>query len=149
MYRVAVGCDPNAVACKEDVMTALKQWGYEVMDMGSDDPLYANTAYEVGKAVTDGPCDRGVLICGTGLGMSIAANKVKGVIATLLTDCYSAERARKSNDANVACFGAFTQGTKVIEMLLKIFLDSEFVPGCASQVKVDQIRKLEDMSMKV
>ena len=149
MYRVAVGCDPNAVACKEDVMTALKQWGSEVMDMGSDDPLYANTAYEVGKAVTDGTCDRGVLICGTGLGMSIAANKVKGVIATLLTDCYSAERARKSNDANIACFGAFTQGTKVIEMLLKIFLDSEFVPGCASQVKVDQIRKLEDMSMKV
>lgn len=145
MYRVAVGCDPNAEACKEKIMTALEQWGYGVLDMGSEDPLYANTAYRVGRAVTEGTCDRGVLICGTGLGMSIAANKVKGVIATLITDCYSAERARKSNDANVACFGAFTQGTKVIEMLLKIFLDSEFVPGCASQVKVDQIRRLEAM----
>lgn len=145
MYRIAVGCDPNAETCKEEIVTALEQWGYEVMDMGSEDPIYANTAYQVGKAVTDGTCDRGVLICGTGLGMSVAANKVKGVIATLITDCYSAERARKSNDANIACFGAFTQGTKVIEMLLKIFLDSEFVPGCASQVKVDQIRKLETM----
>lgn len=145
MYRIAVGCDPNAETCKKDVMAVLEQWGYAVMDMGSTDPIYANTAFRVGKAVVNGTCDRGVLICGTGLGMSVAANKVKGVIAALITDCYSAERARKSNDANVACFGAFTQGPKVIEALLKIFLDSEFVPGCASQVKVDQIRKLESL----
>ena len=126
-------------------MAVLEQWGYTVMDMGSTDPIYANTAYQVGKAVVSGICDRGVLICGTGLGMSVAANKVKGVIAALITDCYSAERARKSNDANIACFGALTQGSKVIEALLKIFLDSEFVPGCASQVKVDQIRKMESI----
>ena len=145
MYRIAVGCDPSAEACKREVMAVLEQWGYAVMDMGSADPIYANTAFRVGRAVVDGTCDRGVLICGTGLGMSVAANKVKGVIAALITDCYSAERARKSNDANIACFGAFTQGPKVIEALLKIFLDSEFVPGCASQVKVDQIRKLESL----
>ena len=145
MYRIAVGCDPNAEACKQDVVAVLEQWGYTVMDMGSTDPIYANTAYQVGKAVVSGICDRGVFICGTGLGMSVAANKVKGVIAALITDCYSAERARKSNDANIACFGALTQGSKVIEALLKIFLDSEFVPGCASQVKVDQIRKMESI----
>ena len=145
MYRIAVGCDPNAEACKRDITAVLEQWGYAVVDMGSSDPIYANTAYKVGRAVVSGACDRGVLICGTGLGMSVAANKVKGVIAALITDCYSAERARKSNDANIACFGAFTQGTKVIERLLKIFLDSEFVPGCASQVKVDQIRKMESI----
>ena len=94
MYRIAVGCDPNAEACKQDVVAVLEQWGYTVMDMGSTDPIYANTAYQVGKAVVSGICDRGVLICGTGLGMSVAANKVKGVIAALITDCYSAERAR-------------------------------------------------------
>lgn len=143
MYRIAVGCDPNARECKERIISVLRESGYDVTDMGSDDPIYANTAYQVGKAVADGQYDRGVLICGTGLGMSVAANKVKGVIAALITDCYSAERARKSNDANIACFGAFTLGPKVIEELLMIFLHSEFVPGCASQPKVDQIRELE------
>lgn len=146
MYRIAIGCDPNAEECKQEVISLLREKGYEVTDMGSDDPIYANTAWRVGKAVAKGQFDRGVLICGTGLGMSAAANKVKGVIAALLTDCYSAERARKSNDANVACFGAFTQGIKLIEELLLIFLNSEFVPGCASQPKVDQIRELETMN---
>lgn len=143
MYRIAIGCDPNAEDCKQRIANMLKEKGYEVSDMGSEDPIYANTAYRVGKAVAEGLCDRGVLICGTGMGMSVAANKVRGVIAPLITDCYSAERARKSNDANVACFGAFTQGVKVIEKLLLIFLNSEFEPGCSSQPKVDQIRALE------
>lgn len=143
MYRIAIGCDPNAEDCKQKIAQMLKEKGYEVSDMGSEDPIYANTAWRVGKAVADGLYDRGVLICGTGMGMSVAANKVRGVIAALITDCYSAERARKSNDANVACFGAFTQGIKLIEQLLLIFLNSEFEPGCPSQPKVDQIRELE------
>lgn len=72
-------------------------------DFGSDDPIYANVAIKVAEAVSRKEYDRGILICGTGLGVSIAANKVKGAYAALITDVYSAERARKSNNANIAC----------------------------------------------
>ena len=97
------------------------------------------------EAVSGKKYDRGILICGTGLGMSLAANKVKGAYAALLSDSYLAERARKSNDANIACFGAFTVGIKCIEIMAEIFLESEFEYGCPSQAKVDRIREL-DMS---
>ncbi len=97
----------------------------------STDPIYANVAIKVGEAVASKEFDRGILLCGTGLGVSIAANKVKGAYAALLTDAYSAERARFSNDANIACMGAFTTGSKECELFTQIFLTNEFVPGCA------------------
>ena len=75
--------------------------------------------------------------------MSIAANKVKGAYAALITDVYSAERARKSNNANIACFGAFTIGIRLMERLAETFLSSEFIPGCASQPKIDRIAAYE------
>ena len=143
MHKVAIGCDPNAVNAKLDLIKYLTAKGYEVTDLGSDDPIYANIAFKVGEAVAKGEYDRGILICGTGLGVSMAANKVKGVLAALITDVYSAERARKSNDANVACFGAFTVGIRLMEKLAETFLTSEFEPGCASQPKVDRMREYE------
>ena len=79
----------------------------------------------------------GILICGTGIGVCLAASKVKGAYPALLTDIYSAKRARLSNNANIACFGAFTIGNKLREELLDAFLTNEFVPGCSSQPKVD------------
>lgn len=91
-------------------MQYLGQKGFLLTDFGSDDPIYANVAIKVAEAVSRKEYDRGILICGTGLGVSIAANKVKGAYAALITDVYSAERARKSNNANIACFGAFTIG---------------------------------------
>ena len=84
-----------------------------------------------------------VLICGTGLGVSIAANKVKGAYAALVSDVYSATRARLSNDANIVCMGAFTTGAKVREMLVDAFFTNEFVPGCSSQPKVDAFREYD------
>ena len=90
------------------------------------------------QAVAAGQYDRGILICGTGIGVSIAANKVKGAYAALVSDVYSAERARLSNDANIACMGAFTTGEKNREMMVDAFLSNEFVKGCASQPKVDR-----------
>ena len=87
----------------------------------------------MGEAIAAGKYDRGILICGTGIGMSISANKVKGISAALITDVYSAERARLSNDANVACIGAFTTGCKTREKLIDAFLGNEFVEGCASE----------------
>ena len=82
-------------------------------------------------------------MCGTGIGVSLAANKVKGAYAALISDAYSAERARLSNDANIACMGAFTTGSKEREVMTKIFLTNEFVPGCSSQPKVDAYRKYD------
>lgn len=136
--KIAIGCDPNAEQEKQQMIAYLQKKGYgEVTDFGSTDPIYANVAFKVAEEVAAGNYDRGILLCGTGLGMSIAANKVYGAYAALLTDIYSAKRARLSNDANIACMGAFTTGEKVREELVDAFLTNEFVPGCSSQPKVD------------
>lgn len=108
-----------------------------VEDFGSEDPIYANVAIKVSEAVASGGYDRGILICGTGIGMSISANKVKGAYAALVSDVYSAQRARLSNDANIICMGAFTTGSKVRELLVEAFFENEFAKGCVSQPKVD------------
>ncbi len=136
--KIAIGCDPNAQEAKEELIAYIQQKGYgEVTDFGSTDPIYANTAIELAKSVAAKEHDRGILICGTGIGVSIAANKVEGAYAALISDVYSAERARLSNDANIACMGAFTIGNKLREKLIDVFLTDEFVPGCSSQPKVD------------
>lgn len=136
--KIAVGCDPNAQAAKEQIIRYIKSKGYgEVIDYGSEDPVYANTAIKVAEAVASQECQRGILLCGTGIGVSIAANKVRGAYAALLTDVYSAKRARLSNDANIACMGAFTTGSKVREELVDAFLTNEFVRNGASQPKVN------------
>ena len=136
--KIAIGCDPNAQQAKEELMKFIETKGYgELTDFGSEDPIYANTAIKVAEAVAAGEYDRGILICGTGIGVSIAANKVKGAYAALLSDVYSAQRARLSNDANIACMGAFTSGSKERELMTEAFLTNECVPGCSSQPKVD------------
>ena len=143
MHRIALGCDPNAAEAKKLLMKFLEGKGYQITDFGSDDVIYANVAIAVAEAVADGSFDRGILLCGTGLGVSLAANKVPGALAAVLSDVYSAERARLSNDANIACFGAFTVGSKLMEKLAETFLTNEFEPGTASQPKVDRIRAYE------
>ena len=130
--KIAIGCDPNAQSAKEELIRFIESRKLgEVTDFGSDDPIYANVAIRVAEAVAAGKHDRGILICGSGIGVSWAANKVKGAYAALLSDIYSAKRARLSNDANIACMGAFTIGNKLREELTEAFLTSEFVPGCA------------------
>lgn len=142
--KIAIGCDPNAQEAKEQLIQFMESKGYgEITDFGSEDPIYANTAIAVAEAVASKEYDRGILVCGTGLGVSIAANKVKGAYAALLSDTYSAKRARLSNDANIACMGAFTTGNKLREELVDAFLTSEFVEGCSSQPKVDAFRAYE------
>ena len=90
MLKIAVGCDPNAASAKAALMQYLGQKGFLLTDFGSDDPIYANVAIKVAEAVSRKEYDRGILICGTGLGVSIAANKVKGAYAALITDVYAA-----------------------------------------------------------
>ena len=142
--KIAIGCDPNAQEAKEQIISYIEKKGYgTVQDFGSEDPIYANVAISVAEAVAAKEYDRGILLCGTGIGVSLAANKVKGAYAALLTDVYSAERARLSNDANIACMGAFTSGEKVREKLIDAFLTNEFVKDCPSQPKVDAFVKYD------
>jgi len=133
---VAIGCDPNATALKEIIISQLKSMGYTVKDFGSDDPIYARVAFDVGEAVAAGTFDRGILMCGTGIGMSIAANKVPGIYAALCADTYSAERAIKSNNSNVLAIGAFTTGTEVAKQIVKIWMESRWQTGTTSEPKV-------------
>lgn len=143
MHKIAIGCDPNAAEAKRGIIAFLIKNGYKFSDFGSEDPIYANVAIDVATAVVQKRFDRGILICGTGIGVSLAANKVKGAYAALLSDVYSAERARMSNNANIACFGAFTIGIKLMEKLVDIFLTSEFELGCSSQPKIDRLHAYE------
>ncbi len=136
--KIAFGCDPNAANLKIVLEKFCEEQGHEVVDMGSEDPIYGNTAVAVGEYVAAGKADRGILVCGTGLGMSIAANKVKGVYAALLTDVYSAERAVKSNNSNVACLGAFTIGEKLAVELIRMWLSCEFDPSSSSGPKYEK-----------
>jgi ribose 5-phosphate isomerase B len=133
---VAIGCDPNATALKEIIKEQLEKMGHSVKDFGSEDPIYANVAFAVGEAVAANLFDRGILLCGTGIGMSIAANKVPGVIAALCADVYSAERAIKSNNSNVMAIGAFTTGTEIAKQIVKVWMESEWQTGTASEAKV-------------
>jgi ribose 5-phosphate isomerase B len=134
--RVAIGCDPNATSLKDIIIDQLKKMGYTVTDFGSDDPIYAEVAFAVGEAVAANSFDRGILLCGTGIGMSIAANKVPGIIAALCTDTYSAERAIKSNNSNVLALGAFTTGTEVAKQIVKTWMESQWQTGTSSEPKV-------------
>lgn len=141
--KLIFGCDPNAAGLKKDLMLFAEKLGHEVVDYGSEDPIYANTAIRVATDVAQGKADRGVLLCGTGIGMSIAANKVKGAYAALLTDDYSAERAVLSNDSNIACMGALTMGTKVAEMLLGTWLGLNFDVQSRSGEKVARYKQYD------
>ena len=136
--KIAIGCDPNAQEAKEELIRFMESKGYgEITDFGSEDVIYAHVAAAVAEAVARGEYDRGILICGTGIGVCLAAGKVKGAYPALISDIYSAKRARLSNNANIACLGAFTIGNKLREELVDAFLTNEFVPGCSSQPKVD------------
>ena len=134
---VAIGCDPNAALLKEVIISQLGGLGYTVKDFGSEDPIYARVAFAVGEAVAAHQYDRGILLCGTGIGMSIAANKVPGIYAALCSDTYSAERAIRSNNSNVLTLGAFTTGVEVAKQIVRIWMESMWQPGTSSEPKVE------------
>ena len=144
MKLIAIGCDPNAQQLKEILIEHIQSLGWTCTDYGSDDPIYANVAFNVAKAVASGQHDRGILICGTGIGMSIAANKVQGAYAALCSDAYSAERARKSNNANIITLGSQVTGVELAKLLVEIWLRSEYVPGGRSEPKIQRIIAFND-----
>lgn len=141
--RVAIGCDPNAASLAPMIEALCRETGNDPVLVATDDPIYANTAIAVGEGVASGKYDRGILVCGTGIGMAIAANKVKGVYAALISDTYSARRAVLSNDSNIACVGALTLGEKVIAELLREWLNLQYVPGTPSEQKVKRYKEYD------
>ncbi len=129
---IAIGCDHAGYRMKEELKEHLRQRGYEVEDMGTDSEEscdYPVFAEKTARAVADKKAEKGVLICGTGIGMCIAANKVKGIRAALVGDEFSAKATREHNDANIICLGARVIDTKKAIELLDIFLDTDFSNG--------------------
>jgi len=141
MKKVAIGCDPNASALKEAIKKHLTDLGYEWEDYGSDDPVYANVAIRVAEAVAAGKHDRGILMCGTGIGVCLAANKVPGAYAALCSDAYSTERSIKSNNVNIMTMGAQVMGVELAKTLVTIWMNSTYTPGGRSEPKIQRIRE--------
>lgn len=137
--KIAMGCDPNGTDYKMTLIPFVEGLGHEVVDFGSDDPIYAHTATKLGEAVAAGECDRGILICGTGIGVCIAANKVKGVYAAEVNNIYQAQRAQLSNCANVITMGAQVTGIELAKCFVKEYLSLTFDPNSGSKPKVDAI----------
>ncbi len=139
MKRIAIGSDPNAFDLKIALIAHLTETGHRIEDFGSKDPIYANVAFRVAEAVASGEFDRGVLLCGTGIGVCLAANKVKGAYAVVATDVYSVERSVKSNNANVLTFGGQVMGAETAKTLLDVWLAAEYQPGGRSAPKIQRI----------
>jgi len=139
MKKIAIGCDPNAAGLKKALIKHLARLGYECEDYGSDDPIYANVAITVAEAVAAGKHDRGILMCGTGIGMSIAANKVPGAYAALCSDAFSTERSIKSNNVNIMTLGEQVTGVELAKRLVSIWVNSEYTPGGRSEPKIQRI----------
>lgn len=149
--KVAIGSDHNGFNLKELIIEHMKSKGIEVTDCGVHDekPVdYPDIALLVSKKVADGEFDRAILICGTGIGMAIVANKVPGVRAAQCSDVYSAERARKSNDAQVMTLGAQITGPELARKLVDAWLESEFQGG-RSLPKVEKINEIDRQFHKV
>ena len=141
--KLAFGCDPNASELKQALMATATDLGHEVVDFGSDDPIYANVAADVAHAVVNGEADRGVVVCGTGIGVSIAANKVKGAYCALVSDPYQARRATLSNNANMIAMGQQVIGVETAKVLFAEYLANTFDPESRSAPKVARITEIE------
>ena len=141
--KIAIGCDPNATEYKKMLIPFVESLGHEVTAFGSDAPIYANVAIEVAEAVAAKKFDRGILFCGTGIGVMLAANKVKGAYAAVVSDVYSAQRACLSNNCNIITLGAQVTGYKLAEEVIRAYLAETYVYNERSGKKVDRIVEYE------
>ncbi len=143
--RIAIGSDHRGFDAKRRLVPLLSQLGHEVVDVGPADNEkvdYPDYAFMVAKSVSDGRADRGILICGTGIGMCIAANKVKGVRAAPCHDSITVEMSRRHNDSNVLCLSADLLGDELIGRIVRLWLETDFEGGRHAR-RVDKIKKIE------
>jgi ribose 5-phosphate isomerase B len=142
---IALACDHIALPLKEELKTLLDEMGLEYKDYGTcsdertDYPIYGARA---ARAVASGECDRGIICCGTGVGISLAANKIRGIRCVVCSDCYSAMLSRQHNDTNMLSMGARVVGTELAKMIARIWLTTAFEGG-RHQRRIDQITALE------
>lgn len=143
--RVAIGCDHGGIELKEAVIGTLKGLNLQVEDMGTHDRNscdYPDFAQQVAEAVVSGECQQGILICGTGIGMSMAANKVPGIRAALCNEVFSAKMARAHNDANILCLGARVVGAGVAQEIVTAYFTGAFEGGRHTR-RVEKIGALD------
>jgi ribose 5-phosphate isomerase B len=144
--KICIDCDDAAVSLKKVIYEHLKSRGMDITDLdfasGKENPYYGEIGFNLARAMQAGQYDRGILICGTGLGMAMIANKVEGVFAGTCHDVFSAERLKKSNDANVLTMGERVIGPELAKMIVDAWLSSEFSGG-RSTPKVEQLKTLE------
>ena len=143
---IGLGCDHGGYKLKQEIIKKKKKKGIPYKDFGCDStksvdyPIYAR---KVGRAIQNGECDKGILICGTGIGISIAANKMKGIRAALCTDCFSAEATRLHNDANILALGGRVVGPGLAVKIVDTFLNTEFSHEERHQRRIDLIESEE------
>ena len=145
--RIAIGCDHRGLDLKQFITKLLNQTEHSYEDFGSytADPVdYPDIARKVAEAVAGGDFDRGILICDTGIGMSIAANKVKGIRAALCHNAFSARRARQHTDANILCLGT-RQTEDTVREIVEVFLNTQFEGG-RHQRRLDKIKAMEEIA---
>ena len=143
---ISIACDHGAIARKNHLKSYLEAKGYEVKDFGThttDSCDYPDFAAPAAQAVANGECEKGIVLCTTGIGVSMVANKVKGVRCALCHETHSAEMTRRHNDANVLAMGAGVTGVNLAERIVDVFLTTEFEGG-RHQRRVDKVMALED-----
>lgn len=143
---IAIGSDHGGYALKQEIMEYLRQIGVEFEDLGCYEPVsvdYPDIAKKVCARVTEGTAKLGILVCGTGIGMSICANKIKGIRAAQCADTFSARMTRCHNNSNVLTLGGRTVGPELAKDIVKEFLTAEFEGG-RHQTRIDKIMELED-----
>lgn len=142
--KIVFGSDPNATEFKNQLMEYVESLGHEVTDFGSDDPIYANVAIKCAQAVAAKEFDKGIVVCGTGIGVSIAANKVKGAYAACIHDVYQAQRAELSNHTNIITMGSQVVGIELAKCMVKEYLSCNYDPNSRSKDKVQRIIDFEN-----
>jgi ribose 5-phosphate isomerase B len=146
-HHIAVGCDHGGLGLKRELVPELTRWGWTVEDVGchtEESVDYPDFAATVSRMVAEREVELGLLICGTGIGMCIAANKVPGVRAALCGDTYSAQMTRRHNDANVLCLGGRVIGAELAKAVLAAFLEGDFEGG-RHQRRLEKIARLETL----
>ncbi len=144
--KIAIGNDHVAVELKNIITEHLESKGHEVVNFGTDSTErfdYPISGYKVGRAVASGECDLGVLICGTGVGISLAANSVQGVRAVVCSEPYTAKLSREHNNTNIVAFGARVVGQELAKMIVDEWLDAEYEGG-RHQRRIDMIAEIRE-----
>lgn len=150
MKKIAIGSDHVGIELKPIIIEYIKELGYEVTDFGTksnertDYPIYGQ---KVGMAVASGEYELGILICGTGVGISLAANKVAGVRAVVCSEPYSAQLSRQHNDTNILAFGSRVVGSELAKMIVKSWLDASFLGGRHLR-RVEEVKAIEQHDLK-